>query len=68
MKKEVKRYVIRSRWCNHAIAVLLLFAIALTYSLNYDIRLMPMAISLLIIEVMLLIQTVHIIVYEEKEG
>ena len=66
MRKEVRRYVVRSRWCNSAMFIFLLTAVCLTYAMLYDSRAYAVVIPLSVILFMLLIQTVHVIVYENS--
>jgi len=65
-KKEVRRYVVRSRWCNSATFIFLFWILCLTYAILYDSRAYAVVIPLSVILFMLLIQTVHVIVYENS--
>jgi len=66
MRKEVRRYIIRSKWCIHAYWVLLLWTAVLGYAMLFDSRFMILVYPLTIILSMLLVQTVHVIVYENS--
>jgi H+/gluconate symporter-like permease len=61
--KEIKRYVLRSKWCIHAYWVLILWSLILVYAMFYDNRFIVLVYPLSIILVMLLIQTIHVRVY-----
>jgi len=63
MLKEIKRYVLRSKWCIHAYLVLMLWSLILAYAMLYDNRFIVLVFPLFIILVMLLIQTIHVDVY-----
>ena len=65
-RKEVKRYIVRSRWCVHVYWVLLVWSAIFGYSMLFDSRFMVLVYPLTIILFMLLIQTVHVIVYENS--
>ncbi len=69
IRKEIRRFVLRSKWCIHAYWVLILWSAILAYAMLFDKRFMFAVYPLLIILIMLLIQTVHVCVYEEcKNG
>lgn len=65
--KEIKRYVLRSKWCIHAYWVLILWSLVLAYAMLYDSRFIVIVYPLLIILIMLLLQTVHVKVYQVAE-
>ncbi|MEM3731050.1 MAG: hypothetical protein QW667_07820 [Candidatus Bathyarchaeia archaeon] len=64
MRKEIKRYVIRSRWCYPAIVCFLIWSLTLVYAMLYDCRAFVVVYPLTIILLMLLAETVYIVVYE----
>jgi hypothetical protein len=66
MRRETRRYVIRSRWCGPLSLIFLLWSGLLAYSMLIDSRFMPLVYSLLIILAMLLIQTIYVAVYVEE--
>jgi hypothetical protein len=67
MRREVKRYVIRSRWCNHAIFVFLIWSFIYAYATLFDNRFFILMPSLSLILGMLLLETVYVCVYEEDK-
>ncbi|MEM0095587.1 MAG: hypothetical protein QW660_02995 [Candidatus Bathyarchaeia archaeon] len=64
MRRETKRYIIRSKWCIHVYWVLLLWTVVLGYSMLFDNRFTVLVYPLTVILFMLLIQTIYICVYQ----
>jgi len=63
-RKEVRRYIVRSRWCNSATFIFLLWTLCLTYAMLYDSRAYTLVIPLSVILFMLLGETIYICVYQ----
>jgi hypothetical protein len=69
MKREIKRVVLKSQWCNWAIGVFLLFFLSLTFALEFQISwLKALTFCLGIILTLLLLETLSIRIYEVKEN
>lgn len=64
MRKEIKRYVFRSKWCRSAFFVFLVWSFSLVYALLYDSRAYALVYPLTVILTLLLAETCYVCVYE----